>query len=271
MVDYGSMLPKEARLLFRKGMVRTTSGMCHGYMQGSMKAVPKKYAFDFLLFCQRNPVAEPVLEVLEPGVYETKIFADKADVRTDLPRYRVYENGKVKEIVTDITPYWRDDLVTFIMGGSVTWEGSLIKAGIPMRHIEENVVCPLFITNIMTNPAGLFWGGVGVSMRPIKRSKLPRAIEITSKLPTAHGAPIWIGNPKEIGIKDVNKPDFGDPVTIKEDEVPVFWACGITTIIAAENAKIEFMLCQDPCYVFISDVREEHLPYLNTPGYIAGF
>jgi uncharacterized protein YcsI (UPF0317 family) len=270
-MDYRNMLPKEARLLFRQGLVRPTSGMCYGYMQISMKAVPRKYAFDFLLFCQRNPVPEPVLEVLEPGAYETKILADKADVRTDIPRYRIFENGEVKDVVTDIISYWRDDLVTFLMGGSITFEGSLIKAGIPMRHVEQNVRVPMYITNIMTNPAGPFWGGVVVSMRPIRRSKLPRAVEITTKIPNAHGAPIWIGDPIKIGILDIDKPDFGDPVTIREDEVPVFWACGNTSLVAAQNAKIEFMLTHDPGLVFIGDIREEDAAYLNTPGFIAGF
>jgi uncharacterized protein YcsI (UPF0317 family) len=271
MTDYSKMLPKEARLLFRNGLVRPTSGMCYGYMQISMKAVPRKYAFDFLLYCVRNPVAEPVLEVLEPGVYETKILADRADLRTDLPRYRVFENGRVKEVVTDIKSYWRDDLVTFLMGGSITFEGSLIKAGIPMRHIEENVAVPMYVTNIMTNPAGPFWGGLAVSMRPIRRKLLPRAVEITAKVPRAHGAPVWIGDPKGIGIADINKPDFGGKVTIKDDEVPVFWACGITTFIAAQNAEIEFMLAQDPGYVFIGDIPEEQSVYINTPGFNPNF
>lgn len=271
MQDYTTMLPKEARLLFRNGLVKPTTGMCYGYMQISMKAIPKKYAFDYLLFCIRNPLAEPVLEVLEPGVYETKLLADKADVRTDIPRYRVFENGKLKEVVTDITSYWRDDLVTFLIGGSITFEGSLIKAGIPMRHVEENVVLPMYVTNIMANPAGPFWGGLGVSMRPVKRSLVPRAVEITAKVPRAHGAPLWIGDPKQIGIADINKPDYGNRVTIKENEVPVFWNCGLTGLIAAQNAKIDFMLSIDPGHVFIGDIREEHSVYLNTPGFLAGF
>ena len=210
MTDYGSMLPREARLLFRDGLDRPSSGMCYGYLQASMKAIPKKYAFDFLLFCQRNPLPAPVLEVLEPGVYQTSILADKADIRTDIPRYNVFENGKLKETVTDIKSYWRDDLVTFIMGGSITFEGSLMKAGIPVRHIEENVAVPMYLTNIMTTPAGPFQGGVVVSMRPIRGNNVARAAEITSKLRYAHGAPIWVGNPKEIGIKDIHKPDWGN-------------------------------------------------------------
>jgi len=227
-----------------------------------MKAIPQKYAFDFLLFCQRNPVPEPVLEVLEPGAYETRILADKADIRTDIPRYNVYEHGKLKEIVIDVKSYWRDDLVTFLMGGSITFEGSLIKAGIPMRHIEEKVAVSMYVTNIMTNPSGPFWGGVVVSKRPIKRSKLARGVEITAKLPNAHGAPIWIGDPKEIGIKDIHKPDFGDPVSIKEDEIPVFWACGVTPQAVAMASKPEIMITHSAGHMFISDIRDEELAAL---------
>ena len=268
MTDYGHMTPQEARLLFRNGLVRPTSGMCYGYFQGHIKVIPKKYAFDFLLFCQRNPRAEPVLEVLEAGIYETKILAHKADIRKDLPRYRVYENGNLKEIVTDVTSFWRDDLVTFLMGGSITWEGSLIKAGIPIRHIEENVSVPTYMTNISAIPSGPFSGKIFVSMRPIKRNMVPIAIQITARMPYAHGAPIWIGDPKGIGIMDIMKPNFGGPVSIRDNEVPVFWACGDTSFIAAQNAKTEFTITHDSGHVFIGDIREENLPYLFTPGYV---
>lgn len=269
MKNIKDLSPKEVRALFRTGeLVRPTIGLCDGYLQTSMKALPKKYAFDFLLYCQRNPTPEPVLEVLEPGSYLTKILADGADVRTDLPRYRVYENGKVKEVVTNVIDYWRDDLVTFIMGGSITWEGHLIKAGIPVRHVEEGLNGSMFITNIITHPAGPFHGGVGVSMRPIPQDKVGKATQITSKIPLAHGAPLWVGDPTPIGIKDLAKPDFGDPVTIKKGEVPVFWACGITSLVAAMNAKVEFMITMDPGYVFITDVLEEEVEFINTPWHV---
>lgn len=261
--------PKEARALFRKGeLVRPTSGLCDGYLQVSMKALPKKYAFDFLLFCQRNPTTEPVLEVLEPGCYLTKVLADGADVRTDIPRYRTYEHGEVKEIVIDVIDYWRDDLVTFFMGGSITFEGRLNKAGIPVRHVEEGVRLPMFLTNIMTHPAGPFHTGLVVTMRPIPQEKVPEAIRISSDIPLAHGGPIWLGDPTPIGIKDLNKPDFGDPVTIKKGEIPVFWACGLTSAVAGRNAKVDFMITSDYGLVFITDIPEEEVESLNTPWHI---
>jgi len=265
-VDYGSITPAQARLLFRNGLVRQTSGMCYGHLQLSMKMIPAKYAFDFLLYCQRNPVPEPVVEVLEPGVYTPKILATGADVRTDCPRYRVWKNGKVAETVNEITKFWRDDMVTFFIGGSFTFESALMKAGIPMRHNDENVPIPIYVTNVMTNPAGPFWGPIACTMRPIKRSMLPRAIEVTARIPNAHGSPMWVGDPAGIGIVDIDKPDFGKRVTINKDEVPVFWACGVTANMAIQNANLDFVLTQEPNHVFISDVREEDVGFLNTPA-----
>ena len=263
--NYGALSPKEARLLFRQGLVRPTSGMCYGYLQLSMKMLPQQYAFDFLLFCQRNPVPEPVLEVLEPGVYETRVLADKADVRTDCPHYRVWKHGKVVQQVNDVKDHWRDDLVTFFIGGSITFEGTLMRAGIPMRHVEEDVPIPIYITNVMTNPAGPFWGPIAVTMRPIQRNMLARAVEVTSRIPNAHGSPMWIGDPAGIGIADINKPDFGKGVTIKPGEVPVFWACGVTANLVMQNAKLDYLLTQEPGHVFISDIREEDAGFINTP------
>lgn len=266
MENIEDLSPKEVRALFRKGeLVRPTSGLCNGYLQVSMKALPRKYAFDFLLFCQRNPTTEPVLEVLEPGCSVTMVLADGADVRTDIPRYRIFEHGEVKEVVIDAVDYWRDDLVTFFMGGSITFEGRLRKAGIPVRHVEEGVSVPMFLTTIMAHSAGPFHTGLVVTMRPIPQDKVLEAIRISSNVPLAHGAPIWIGDPPHIGIKDINKPDFGDPVTIKKGEIPVFWACGLTSAIAARNAKVDFMITSDYGLVFITDIPEEEVESLNTP------
>jgi uncharacterized protein YcsI (UPF0317 family) len=265
-VDYGSLTPPEARALFRKGLVRQTSGMCYGYLQVSVKMIPQRYAFDFLLFCQRNPAPLPALEVLEPGVYSPKVLAAGADVRTDCPRYRVWKNGEVAATPTDIKDFWRDDIVTFFLGGSFTFERTLTKAGIPSRHNEENVPCPIYVTNVMTNPAGPFSGPIAVTMRPIRKAMLPRAVEVTSRIPNAHGSPLWIGDPQAIGIADIEKPDFGKRVTIKADEVPVFWSCGVTATIAIQNARLDYVLTQEPNHVFISDVREEDAGFLNLPA-----
>jgi uncharacterized protein YcsI (UPF0317 family) len=264
-VDYSRLTPREARQLFRNGFVRQTSGMCDGYLQVSMKMIPQRHAFDFLLFCQRNPAPLPVLEVLEAGVHEPKLLASGADVRTDCPRYRVWKNGEVAASPTDIREYWRDDLVTFFLGGSFTFERTLVRAGIPMRHNEENVPCPIYVTNVMTNPAGPFHGPIAVTMRPIARSMLPRAVEVTSRIPNAHGSPLWIGDPPAIGIGDIDKPDFGKRVTIRDDEVPVFWSCGVTATLAIRNAELDYTLTQEPNHVFISDVCEEDTGFLNLP------
>ncbi|MCC7485660.1 MAG: putative hydro-lyase [Burkholderiales bacterium] len=265
-IDYGGLAPREARLLFRNGLVRQTSGMCHGYLQVSMKIIPKEHAFDFLLFCQRNPAPQPVVEVLEAGVFSPRVIATDADVRTDCPRYRLWEHGKVTATVNDILRYWRDDLVTFFLGGSFTFERTLERAGIPMRHNEENVPIPIYVTNVMTNPAGPFRGPIAVTMRPIRRGMLARAVEVTSRIPKAHGSPMWIGDPQAIGIADIDRPDFGRRVTIGPDEIPVFWACGVTASMAIRTASLDFALTQEPNHVFISDVREEDAGFLNLPA-----
>ena len=264
-VDYSKLSPREARQLIREGLVRQTSGMALGHLQVSVKMIPQRYAFDFLLFCQRNPAPMPALEVLEPGTHSPRVLASGADVRTDCPRYRVWKDGKVAASPTDIKEFWRGDIVTFVLGGSFTFERALMKAGIPMRHVEENVPCPIYVTNVMTNPAGVFHGPIAVTMRPIRRAMLPLAVEVTSRIPNAHGSPLWIGDPEGIGIADIDKPDFGKRVTIKPDEVPVFWSCGVTATIAIQNAKLDYVLTQEPNHVFITDVREEEAGFLNLP------
>ena len=264
-IDYGNLSPREARQLFREGLVRHTTGMCYGYLQVSVKMIPQRHAFDFLLFCQRNPAPLPALEVLEPGVYTPRVLATGADVRTDCPRYRVWKDGKVAATPTGISEFWREDIVTFFLGGSFTFERALMKAGIPMRHVEENVPCPIYVTNVMTRPAGPFSGPIAVTMRPIARAMLPHAVEVTARIPNAHGSPLWIGDPDGIGIADIDKPEFGKRVTIKPDEVPVFWSCGVTATIAIQNAKLDYVLTQEPNHVFITDVREEDAGFLNLP------
>ena len=263
--DYSNLSPREARELIRKGLVRQTSGMAYGHLQVSVKMIPQRYAFDFLLYCQRNPAPCPALEVMEPGVYTPRLLASGADIRTDCPKYRVWKDGKVAASPTDLLEYWRDDIVTFFLGGSFTFERALVKAGIPMRHNEENVPCPIFVTNVTTNPAGPFHGPIAVTMRPIPRAMLTRAIEVTARIPNAHGSPLWIGDPQGIGIADIDKPDFGKRVTIKPGEVPVFWSCGVTATLAIENAKLDYVLTNEPNHVFIADVREEDAEGLNLP------
>ncbi len=227
MHDIENMTPSEIRKIIRENKFTSpTAGLAKGYTQANLVILKKELAFDFLLFCQRNPKPCPVLDVTEPGIPIPTIVAKDADLRTDIPKYRIYKNGEMVDEVTDISEYFEDDMVCFLLGCSFTFEYPLIKNDIPVRHIEENCNVPMYKTNIQCVKAGKFQGPTVVSMRPIPEKDIVRAVQITSRFPSVHGAPIHIGNPESIGIKDINNPDFGDMVTIKEGEVPVFWACG---------------------------------------------
>ena len=259
-MDLKSMSPQEVRTMIRKDeLVRPTAGMCKGYTQANMAILPKALAYDFLLFTQRNPKPCPVLDVTEVGCAEPKIVAPGADLRYDIPKYRIYKHGEMVDEVLNLEKYWREDLVAFLLGCSFTFESPLLDANIPVRHIEENCNVPMYITNIQCTPAGVFHGPTVVSMRPMKEKDAIRAIQITSRFPAVHGAPIHIGNPAAIGIKDINKPDFGDSVTIKEGEIPVFWACGVTPQAVAMAVKPEIMITHAPGYMFICDVKDDNL------------
>lgn len=252
------MTPSEIRRVIREGkFTSSTAGLAKGFTQTNLVILKKELAFDFLLFCQRNPKPCPVLDVTEPGIPIPSIVAENADLRTDIPKYRIYKNGKMVDEVTDINKYWEDDMVCFLLGCSFTFEYPLIKNEIPVRHIEENCNVPMYKTNIQCVEAGKFHGPTVVSMRPIPEKDIVRAVQITSRFPSVHGSPIHIGNPESIGIKDINKPDFGDMVTIKEGEVPVFWACGVTPQAVAMEVKPEIMITHAPGHMFITDVKEE--------------
>jgi uncharacterized protein YcsI (UPF0317 family) len=252
--------PKEVRGMIRAGKWEgPTAGLCEGYAQANLVALPKEYALDFMIFCQRNPKACPVLDVTEPGKVEPALMAPGADVSTDIPRYRVYENGGLAKEVTDASPFWREDLVAFLLGCSFSFEWALIEQGIPIRHIEENVNVSMYITNIPCKPAGPFKGPMVVSMRPIPHHMVSKAVLCTGRFPSVHGSPVHIGDPLAIGIKDLAKPDFGDPVTIKDGEVPVFWPCGVTPQAVAMASGIPFMISHSPGHMFICDVKNSEL------------
>jgi len=255
-----SVDPKEARERIRKGeWVGPTAGLCGGFAQANLVVLPKEAAYDFLLFCQRNPKPCPLLEVTDPGSFEPRFTAPGADLRRDLPRYRIYRDGELVAETTDIVQEWREDLVAFLLGCSFTFEAALLKAGISLRHIEEGVNVPMYVTNLPCVPAGVFYGPLVVSMRPIPSDKVVKAVQITSRFPAVHGAPVHIGDPRAVGIKDLMKPDFGQAVTIKEGEIPVFWACGVTPQAVAMAAKLPFMITHAPGHMFITDVRDEDL------------
>ena len=252
--------PLEARKLIRAGLWdKPTSGYCPGYAQANLIVLPREQAYDFLLFAQRNPKPCPLLEVTDTGARQTKICATDCDIATDFPRYRIYRNGLLAEEVTDVSEYWRDDLVSFVIGCSFSFESDLIEAGIEMRHNTMGRNVSMYMTNIDCQPAGIMSGKMVVSMRPIPYSQIVKATTLSGAIPQVHGAPIHIGDPKVIGIEDISKPDFGEPVDINEGEVPVFWACGVTPQSIVMNVKPEFAITHAPGCMLITDTKNINL------------
>lgn len=257
---YKNSSPKEVRKLIAEGKIDCqTSGMCDGYAQANLCILPKKYAYDFLLFCQRNPQSCPLLEVGDAGNKFLNTSAPGCDITKEVPKYRIWKNGELVTETTDISQYWQDDLVTFVIGCSFSFEAPLMAAGIDVRNISENHNVPMYLTNIDTKPAGIFSGKMVVSMRPIPYDQVVRATTITAKVPKVHGAPIHIGAPEVIGIKDIGKPDFGEPSTIKAGEVPVFWCCGVTPQSVVMNSKPDFCITHAPGHMLITDIPEAQL------------
>jgi uncharacterized protein YcsI (UPF0317 family) len=257
------LTPKEIRNLIRRGKWdKPTAGLAMGYAQANLVILPQKYAFDFLLFCQRNPKPCPLLEVLEPGEFKTKFLSLNADIRTDIPLYNIYRKGRLQNTVKEIKKFWKEDFVSFLLGCSFSFEEAMLRAKIPVRHIEENKNVPMFITHISCKTAGVFHGPMVVTMRPIPTDQVSRVVQITSRYALVHGAPIHFGDPSAIGIKDLRKPDFGDPVTIKKREIPVFWACGVTPQAVVMKAKPDLCITHVPGHMFISDLLNEELAVL---------
>ena len=255
--------PDDVRQLIRSGsLIQPTSGIAPGYVQANLAILPRDLAFDFLLFCQRNPKPCPLLEVVEAGDVEPTQFAPGADLRTDVPLYRIYEYGEMTAEVEDISEFWRDDLVSFLLGCSFSFESALTRAGIPLRHIERETNVSMFITDIPATSAGVFNGPTVVSMRPIRQEQVVRAVQVTSRFPAVHGAPLHVGDPTAIGIDDIMQPDFGDPTEIRSGEIPVFWACGVTPQAAAMASRPPMMITHSPGYMFITDKKDEDLAVL---------
>ena len=250
--------PQNLRQSIRNGQFcQPTSGFAPGHIQTNVAILPKQYAFDFLLFCQRNPKPCPLIEVLEPGEFEAKITAPGSDLRTDVPLYRVYTNGILTDETQNIKPLWKDDYVTFLLGCSFSFETALINNGIQLAHIDNCINVSMYITNIPTTPSGAFSGPLVVSMRSIPSELVVRSVQVTSRFPDVHGSPIHIGDPTKIGIKDLNYPDFGDPPLIKPGETPVFWACGVTPQSVAMNSKPSIMITHSPGHMFVTDKKDE--------------
>jgi uncharacterized protein YcsI (UPF0317 family) len=252
--------PREIRADIRAGRLSgVTAGLGQGFVQANLAVLPRDLAYDFLLFCQRNPRPCPLLEVTDVGSSEPVGVAPGADLRTDIPRYRIYKDGVLADEVTDVTAYWRDDLVAFLLGCSFTFEWALLEAGIPLWHVEHGKNVAMWRTAIACRPAGVFHGPMVVSMRPIGSEHLAKAVTASARFPGAHGAPVHIGDPAALGIRDVTKPDWGDAPAFRPGDQPVFWACGVTPQAVALASKPSFMITHSPGHMFITDVPNASL------------
>jgi len=244
----------EARLAIREGRwTGPTSGIAPGFVQGNLAILPSALASDFMRFCQLNPKPCPMLAVGAPGDWRLPTLAEDLDIRTDIVRYRVFRNGELVDEPDDVMKQWRDDLVIFALGCSFSFEDALTEDGIELRHVTENCAVSMYRTNIPTKAAGPFHGPLVVSMRPMKPADAIRAVQITTRFPAVHGAPVHIGRPDLIGIKDLAKPDYGNPVTVKDDEIPVFWACGVTPQSVVATVKPEFCITHYPGTMLVTD------------------
>lgn len=259
---FENLTPAEMRALIRREeYTGQTSGLCPGFAQANLVVLPKEYAYDFLLFAQRNPKACPLLEVTDTGSRFLKKIAPGADIAADLPRYRVYENGVLTAELTNVEHLWRDDLVSFLIGCSFSFEADLLAAGVPVRQIEEGKNVPMYDTVIPCESAGVFHGSMVVSMRPIPYELVPKAVQITASMPRVHGAPIHIGDPAVIGVRDLASPDYGEAVTMRDGEVPVFWPCGVTPQNAVMRSKPSFAITHAPGHMLITDIKNVDLKY----------
>ncbi|GAA4536835.1 putative hydro-lyase [Amycolatopsis samaneae] len=250
--DPATLTAAEARAVFRAGTERTTAGWAHGYTQTNLIAVPEEWAYDVLLFCQRNPQACPVLDVSDPGDPGTRL-AEGADLRTDLPRYRIWQNGVLSGEVSDACGMWRSDMVAFSIGCSFTFESMLAAEGVPLRHIDQGRNVAMYVTDVECEPAGRLHGPMVVSLRWIPEERVGDAIRITRAMPSVHGAPVHVGDPRTLGIGDLDRPDFGDAVDAEPGDVPVFWACGVTPQAALMASRPPFAITHAPGHMFVSD------------------
>lgn len=248
---------EKIRALIRNGEHQgTTSGLSGHKVQANLVVLPRKYAFDFLLFAMRNKKAVPIIEVLEDGLYESR-YAKDSDIRTDIPKYNIYRYGELTETVDEVKSYWQDDFVTFLIGCSFTFEQAILDGGIDIKHIKEKKNVAMYKTNIDAESAGVFKGQSVVSMRPFKKDEVDKVKEITEQFPDMHGGPVHVGSPADIGISNMDYPDYGEAIDIEEDEVPVFWACGVTPQNVALNAKPDVMITHLPGHMFITDIDND--------------
>jgi uncharacterized protein YcsI (UPF0317 family) len=252
--------PLGARLAIRHGAHKgPTAGMAPGCVQGNLVILPKEEAGEFLRFAVANPKPCPLIAVSEPGDASLAMLGEDLDIRTDVPRYVVWRDGDKVDEPADIRAHWRDDLVTFVIGCSYSFEQALIEDGIEIRHITERCAVPMYRTSIATTPAGRFHGPMVVSMRPMTPANAIRAIQITGRLPGVHGAPVHLGRPDLIGIQDLARPDYGDAVSVRDDEIPVFWACGVTPQSVVATARPPFCITHYPGSMIVTDLSNSRL------------
>lgn len=255
--------PRAVRRAVRTGAhAGHTAGLAPGYVQGNVCILPREYADDFFVYCQRNPKPCPLLGATDPGDPRLSALAEDLDMRTDVPSYRIFRDGEFVEDVSDIRHLWRDDLVAFVLGCSFSFEEALMEAGLPLRYVEQGKNVPMFLTSIDTAPAGRFHGKMVVSMRPFTPADAIRAIQITTRFPTVHGAPIHVGKPGLIGIEDIDRPWVGDPTEVREDELPVFWACGVTPQSVVRNARPPLCITHTPGHMLVTDLKNASLAVL---------
>jgi len=253
-IDSGKDTGLTARLSIRGGAYRgPTSGLANGYVQGNLAILPERLAGDFLRFCQLNPKPCPLIGTSAPGDWRVPELGEDLDIRTDIPRYRVWKNGELVGEPNDVRDVWRDDLVSFVIGCSFSFEEALMADGIEMRHIALNKTVPMYRTSVATHAAGPFHGPMVVSMRPMTPAHAIRAVQVTTRFPAVHGAPVHIGKPEMIGIEDIARPDYGDAVPIGDDEIPVFWACGVTPQSVIATVKPEFCITHYPGCMLVTD------------------
>ena len=250
----------DVRRMSRDGSLDTpTAGLAPGYVQGNLAVLPRDWAEEFLRFCQQNPKPCPLLGISEAGSPNIPGLGEDLDIRTDIPRYRVWRNGELADEPRDLRAVWRDDLVSFVIGCSFSFEEALLQNNVPIRHIERGTNVPMYRTNIETMRAGRFHGPLVVSMRPLKPADAIRAVQVTTRLPSVHGAPVHIGFPEQIGIKVIANPDYGDAVPVHEGELPVFWACGVTPQAAIAAARPPFAITHAPGFMLVTDLQNSQL------------
>ena len=252
--------PREVRRAIRERRhTGHTAGLARGYVQGNVCILPREYAADFRAFCERNPKPCPLLAMSEPGNPRLPGLGEDLDIRSDVPRYRVFRDGRLEGEVENLSALWRDDLVSFVLGCSFSFEEALMAAGLRLRYVEQGRNVPMYRTSVETTPAGRFRGKLVVSMRPFRPADAIRAIEITARYPRVHGSPVHLGDPRMIGIEDLQKPWAGDPTEVREDELPLFWACGITPQSVLLEAKPSFCITHAPGHMLVTDLENASL------------